>query len=923
MAATDTTARLPTTADNLTPAMRQYVEQKAQAGDALLLFRMGDFYELFYDDAKTAARVLGLTLTSRSGKGDNAIPLAGLPYHALESYLPKLVHAGFKVAISEQVEDPKTAKGVVKREIVRIVTPGTLTDDALLDQSEDNYLAAVCRSDAGCGLAWVELSTGAFWVQLLAESQLVDELTRIGPAELILPEVPIDKADPLAERLKVLVGGSEGDARLPVTRRTARVFDAYQAEQLLLKHFGVLTLDGFGFDAMDASLCAAAAIVDYLGETQKTSLQHILSVRRWTRSAYVQIDEATWRSLEIDRTIRGGAAVGSLVHAVDRTSSAMGARCLRRWLAAPLRRRDAIIERQDAVAAFLVDPHTLAEIRGTLRELADIERITARLGVGRASPRDLLSLGRTLLGVEEIGRTIECGMRSAECGIIEDDHTQLPSFLRHRAAVLGGLHDLAAYLTESLHPDAPIVLNEGGIIAPGYDEELDRLRGIGADGQTWLTEYQAREIERSGIPSLKVGFNNVFGYYIEITHTHRDRVPPDYVRKQTLKNAERYITDELKQYETEVLGAKEKAITREQELFDIIRQHAVQHIGQLQEIGAAVAELDAVAGFAHLADERRYVRPELTESNALDIREGRHPVLEQRLDAKFVPNDCILGNAEFGMRNSESEEESSAADSAFRIPNSALLMVLTGPNMAGKSTYIRQVALLTLLAQTGSFVPAASMQIGPVDRIFARVGASDEITRNQSTFMVEMAEAANILNNATEASLVIIDELGRGTSTFDGLSLAWAIAEHIATRLRCRALFATHYHELTQLAADVDTVANYNVAVREWEDQVVFLHRIVPGGTDRSYGVHVARLAGVPQSVIQRSQALLMQLEASRTSPTQLSTNSPKKKIDESQLMLFTDPAEDVIKELESTRIEELTPLQAMELIDRWRKRLL
>jgi len=900
MAATQSKAGSKKTG-GLTPAMRQYADQKAAAPDALLLFRMGDFYEMFWEDAETASRVLGLTLTTRN-KGENPIPLAGIPYHALASYLTKLVKAGYKVAISEQVEDPKQAKGVVKREVVRIVTPGTLTDDALLDKSEDNYLACVCQRRDGLGLACVELSTGAFWVQPVDEASLVDELARLDPAELLLPEMPIDRPDPLAQRLSGLTDDAGGSG-LAITRRPPHVFDPYQAEQILCKHFGVVTLEGFGFKRIDPSLCAAAVIIDYLAETQKTSLPHIVSLKCRNTSDFVWIDQATWRSLEVDRTIRSGSVAGSLVYAIDRTASAMGARCLRRWLAAPLRKGSAIIERQQAIADLLCDPHLLNDMHQALGELADIERITARLGVGRASPRDLLALGRTLLKVEEIADRLDTLSQRTDLASQE-----LCPFLSARSKALRGQRDLAEFLTNAIHPEAPIVLIDGGMIAPGYDEELDRLRSIGSDGKQWLADFQAREIERTGIPSLRTGFNNVFGYYIEVTNTHHDRVPPHYVRKQTLKNAERYITDELKKYETEVLTARDKAIAREQELFEVIRQHAVEHIQPLQRVALSVAEIDVVAGLSHLADERRYVRPEVVgEGIALEIKDGRHPVLEQTLAEKFVPNDCRLG-----LPNDQGDPSA----------KSETLIILTGPNMSGKSTYIRQVALLTLLAQTGSYVPAESMRFSPADRIFARVGASDEITRGQSTFMVEMSEAANILNNATDHSIVIIDELGRGTSTFDGLSLAWAITEQLVTGIGCRALFATHYHELTQLADYLAGVANYNVAVREWEDNVIFLHRIIRGGTDRSYGVHVAKLAGVPRDVIARSQELLSELETNMASPGRSPKRASRRNKRDNQLMLFADPADDVIAELRKFDLNNTTPLDALKALERWRKQL-
>jgi DNA mismatch repair protein MutS len=883
-----------TATQQLTPAMRQYHEQKAAVPDALLLFRMGDFYELFYEDAEIASRILGIALTSRSK--EPYIPLAGIPYHALESYLPKLVQAGHKVAVSEQTEDPKQAKGVVKREIVRIITAGTLTDDNLLDQSADNYLACVCFREKEVGLAFVELSTGAFQVQQVTPDEIADELVRLQPAELLLADSGIDKQHPLQ---KILAGESDGGQLLPettITKRSDYLFDSYQAEQTLCKHFGVSTLEGFGFDHIDAALSAAGAIIEYLGETQKTSLKHIIKLTRRFPRDYVWIDQSTWRSLEVERTLRSGSTAGSLLKAVDRTASAMGSRCLRRWLIAPLRDPEAISRRQQAIADLLADPHQLQNIREHLDQLADIERITARLGVGRATPRDLVALGRTVQTVDNLA------------GQLDDFEQQeqmktraLCPFLQERREAIKGQRELGDYLTNALSDNPPLTMNEGGIIASGFDEELDRLRCVGTDGQQWLAEFQAREIKRTGIPSLKVGFNQVFGYYIEITNTHRDRAPAEYVRKQTLKNAERYITEELKNYETEVLTARDKANTREAELFEQIRQYAVEQIARLQTLALAVAEIDAIAGLACLADRQRYVRPEITDQRVLEISEGRHPVLEQTLAEKFVPNDTTLGRNKDALNS---------------------LMIITGPNMAGKSTYIRQIALLTLLAQTGSFVPAAAMRFKPVDRIFARVGASDEITRGQSTFMVEMTEAANILNNAGPDSLVIIDELGRGTSTFDGLALAWALAEHLANRIGCLAFFATHYHELTQLEQYLKGVVNYNVAVREWAEEVIFLHRIVPGSADRSYGVHVAKLAGVNSEVIYRSREILAELESNFSSTSRAPKRAAKRTRPDDQMMLFSDPQEEVLKEIRQTDPDNLTPLQALETINRWRNKL-
>ncbi|MCH8968184.1 MAG: DNA mismatch repair protein MutS [Planctomycetes bacterium] len=801
--------------------MRQWADHKAQVGDAILLFRMGDFYETFYDDAKTASRVLGLTLTSRS-KSDNPIPLAGIPYHALETYLARLVKAGFKVAISEQVEDPKQAKGVVKREVVRVVTPGTLTEDSLLEEGSNNYLAAVRAQGGQLGAACLDLATGEFFTLTGQPEDILNELVRLKPAEILTSEEPAESEKRVAGQLHELINTA-------VATRPPHDFDTYHAQRHLHRQFDVTTLEGFGYADFDASLQAAGAVLAYLHETQKVDSTHISAIRRREPSDFVQIDPHSWRSLEVERTLRAASTDGTLLAAVNRTVSAMGHRRLREALRFPLRRAPRIVARHDAVAELLDDPTRLKALRQLLRDISDIERITARLGLGRCSPRDLQALGRSL----ETAASLQQELRSADAQLLDE-----------LCGSLGGLEELCAHLLTALSAEAPLTVREGGIFAEGFDAELDRLRAIGTGGREWLSQYQAAEAKRTGIGSLKVGFNKVFGYYIEITHMHRDLVPPEYVRKQTVKNAERYITDELKRHETEVLTARDQADDIEYRLFEELKAHAAKFAPQLLATAHAVGTLDMLVGFACLAAERGYVRPQISEDAATEIIDGRHPALEQALAEQFVPNDTHLGAT--GDR----------------------LLIITGPNMSGKSTYIRQVALLTLLAQTGSFVPAKSMRWGVVDRIFTRVGASDELTRGQSTFMVEMIETANILNNATPDSLVILDELGRGTSTYDGLSLAWAVCEHISKRINCRTLFATHYHELTELASLLPGVKNYNVAVREWpaehgeSEKIVFLHRIVEGGTDKSYGVHVARIAGVPAAVIERSRQVLHHLES-------------------------------------------------------------
>ena len=860
--------------------MRQYADQKQRVGDAILLFRMGDFYETFYDDAILCSKVLGIALTSRS-KGDNPVPLAGIPYHALDTYLGKLVAAGYKVAISEQLEDPKQAKGVVRRDVVRIVTAGTLTDEGLLNDRDDNVLASICIRGKEAGLAFVELAGGRFEVVDVSPDDILDQLVRMRPAEVLIDDERGGPSESIAEQVRQLCAAA-------TTRRPLHEFSAYQAEKSLLDHFQVSTLAGFGFDGMNASLCAAGAVLQYLRETQKTALSHIAAIRRRIPGDFVQIDHSSWRSLEIDRTLRGGSHEGSLLHAVDRTVHAIGGRKLRHWLRMPLTDRDEILRRQEGVASFVADTLTRDRIRQRLKGLADVERIAARVALARASPRDLNSLGRAL---------------AAMPAIVEELGDNRGLFLHTVSSDLSGLTELADLLRQAIRDDPVPGLREGGFIAEGYDAELDRLRAIGADGRQWLADYQRRQIERTGISSLKAGFNRVFGYYLEIPNSARGQAPPDYIRKQTVKNAERYITEELKNYESEVLTAQERANELEYTLFERVREQAASWMKSLMLVADALGRLDCVAGLAELAAERRYVCPTMIDDGRLEIREGRHPVLDQTLGDAFVPNDALMIGAD------------------------ARVFVITGPNMAGKSTYIRQVALLTLLAQVGSFVPAESMSFSIVDRIFARVGSSDEIMRGQSTFMVEMTEAANILHNATRASLVVLDELGRGTSTFDGLSLAWAITEHLANAVQCRTLVATHYHELTELSELLRNVRNYNVAVREYpaakgrDAGIIFLHKIIEGGASQSYGIHVARLAGIPPSVIQRSREVLDELQRAFAKESHSPQLSRKKTRDDAQLPLFRDPAEELLDLLRSIDPDRITPIEALQRLQEWKAR--
>ncbi len=864
-----------------TPAMRQYRSFKEQYPDYILLFRMGDFYELFYEDAKIASRVLGLALTSRN-KGPSAIPLAGIPYHALEGYLRRLIRAGHRCAICEQVEDPKQAKGVVKRDVTQLVTPGTLTDEGLLDQREGNYLAAVFQTprrddqEPQAGIAWAELSSGSFWTLLAQADHGLDELTRIAPAEVLIPEgSPLDSSE--------FRNTLERYTQATVTARPEWEFGAQASADALKKHFGTLTLEGFGLGQWDPSVSAAGAVISYLRETQKSALDHIRSLRKFQPSDHMTIDANTLRCLEVHRTLRGHQRAGSLLANIDRTCTGMGARLLQQWLTFPLTGYSDIVARQDAVEELCADRARLEALRNLLEEVAQIDRIAGNIALARVKPRELVQLGQSLRTLPEL------------CSLLQGASSELIGRLSPQ---LENLDEPERIIAQGIDPDCPNLLRDGGVIAPGYSEELDRLRRIDVDGQSWLAEYQSAQANRLDVPSLKVGFNKVFGYYIEVTHAHAGKVPADYVRKQTLKNAERYITDELKQYEAEVLTAAERAKTLEGQLFEQIRQDLCRYIARLQGAAEALANLDVLASFSHLAIQRGYRRPVITQDNVLEIRGGKHPVLAEQLKEQFVPNDVEMQ------------------------ATSDRLLIITGPNMAGKSTYIRQVALLVLLAQTGSFIPAEEATIGLADRIFTRVGASDELTAGLSTFMLEMVETANILNNATSRSLVILDEVGRGTSTSDGLSLAWAICEHIALTLKCRTLFATHYHELTELEQILDGTSNLNVAVREWADEVIFLHKIARGGTDQSYGVHVARLAGVPKEVIQRARQILPQIQAQLADQLDMPELAKRARQAAAQMNLFADPAQHVARQIKEADLDNLTPMQALDLLRKLKSEL-
>ena len=865
---------------SLTPAMRQVVEFKRAHPGYVLFFRMGDFYEMFWDDARVAARTLGITLTTRSkGAVDDAesVPMAGVPFHSVEGYLRRMIAAGHKVALCEQTEDASRAKGVVRRDVTRLMTPGTLTDDPLLDGRSDNHLAAVSfhttRDDGyRAGLAWAELSTGEVVAFGGTEGEVADEIARLAPAELLVPEMPSGEPHPFAATLK-----DRGIKAM--TRRPGWQFTPRHGVEEIGRQWRVSTAAGYGFSDDDPAIAALGAVLSYLQETQKTALDHLRPPRRHRPADHLAIDPASYRSLEIDRTTRSGSIEGSLLSAIDRTQTSMGGRMLRQWLRYPRRDVEVIRARQRAVAALVERPSELKKVASALSGVCDIERIVGRVAVGRAGPRDLSALGKCLQSVPGLIARIK-------------ELTDPDCVAEELLAAQGFCAEQAGFIASAVMPDPAPHLRDGGVIAARFHAELDRLRDVAENSQNRLAEYQAELAREVGIDRLKVGFNKVFGYYIEVSHASRAAVPDGWTRKQTVKDAERYITPALKEFEGEVLGARDRSVALEQEIFEQVRRTLLPHVGAFQDLAAALARLDVLAALATLAVERRYCRPDVTDTRELRIVDGRHPVLEQSLGSEFVANDVTFGGDD-------------------------TLQLITGPNMAGKSTFIRQTALIVLLAQIGSYVPAKSATVGVADRLFTRIGASDEIHGGRSTFMVEMTETAHLLNNATDRSVVILDEIGRGTGTLDGLSLAWAIAEHAATALRPRTLFATHYHELTDLARRLPGVKNLNVSVREWEDTVVFLHRIVEGGTDRSYGLHVARLAGVPRPVLDRARQLLGELTVQHAAAKPARAAAQ----DASQMKLFPDAPSGLEKALAAVDLDDLTPVRAFDLIREWKER--
>jgi DNA mismatch repair protein MutS len=868
--------------ENLTPMIKQYQEIKRQYPGTLLFFRLGDFYELFFDDAVIGARELEITLTARHRERGTPVPMCGVPYHSAGGYIAKLIRKGYRVAICEQTEDPKKAKKLVRREVVRVITPGTAIDPQLLEASDNNYLASVAGSGHGMGVAFLDASTGEFLAtEFSGESaweQVLEQIEAFAPREIIFPR----SLEPLLEKWLKSAPGAQ-PALTPID--DWRYLLEY-ASELLMSHLGVVSLEGFGLKGRDLAISAAGAALHYVKETQKSEADHISGISYYEPSQYMILDQATVRNLELVEALDGSRS-RTLLGALDQTTTGMGSRLLRQWLLRPSMKIGELEARLDAVAELKSATILRDRLRAELKKVADLERLMARVSLGRATPRDLISLK---ISAERIPIIKE---------LLADATSSLLETLEES---LDDLSDLSQLIGSAITDDPPASLAEGGYIRSGYNQELDELRQVASSGKSIIAQIEARERARTGITSLKVKFNNVFGYFIEVSKANLRNVPPDYERKQTLANAERFTTPELKEHEAKVLGAEEQIIELEQELFAHIRRRVAAESRRVQSVAAALATLDVLISFAEVAARWNYCRPQLIEGDQIYIKAGRHPVVEREVQP-FIPNDAYLNNS------------------------TDRLLIITGPNMGGKSVYLRQIALVSIMAQVGSFVPAEEAHLAMVDRIFTRVGASDDLARGRSTFMVEMTEAANILNTATPRSLVLLDEVGRGTATFDGLSLAWAIAEYLHDNPHhsAKTLFATHYHELTDLAKILPGARNYQMAVKESGGSIVFLRRVVEGSAPKSYGIEVARLAGLPRTVIERAREILANLEANELDVLgrpKLARHLPARK-KEKQPTLFEAANEMVIEELRHLDLQELTPDQALEVLRRLKERIL
>ena len=867
--------------NELTPMMKQYMQTKEEYKDCILFYRLGDFYEMFFDDALTASKELEITLTGKNCGLEERAPMCGIPYHAVDSYLNRLVSKGYKVAICEQVEDPKTAKGIVKREVIRVVTPGTNLDTQGLDETKNNYIMCIVYMADRYGLSVADVTTGEYLVtELDSQTKLMDELYKFMPSEIVCNEAFYMSGldlDDLKNRLHMAIYSLE-----------AWYFDDALCRETLQEHFKVASLEGIGLSDYECGMIASGALLKYLEETQKNSLSHMSRLTRYATGNYMVLDSATRRNLELVETLREKQKRGSLLWVLDKTKTAMGARTLRKYVEQPLIDKESIVKRLDAVAELKDNAICREEIREYLNPVYDLERLVGKITYQSANPRDLIAFQSSLSMLP----SVKCILKDMESDLLKEIYEELDP-----------LEELCDLVGRAIQEEPPLAMKEGGIIKDGYNEEVDRLRKAKSEGKNWLADLETKEREKTGIKNLRIRYNKVFGYYLEVTNSFKDLVPDYYTRKQTLANAERYIIPELKELEDTILGAEDKLCALEYELYCEVRNTIAAELTRIQRTAKAVAKLDVIASLALVAERNNYVRPKINEKGVIDIRDGRHPVVE-----KMIPNDMFIANDTY------------LDDKKQRIS------IITGPNMAGKSTYMRQAALIVLMAQLGSFVPASSANIGLVDRIFTRVGASDDLASGQSTFMVEMNEVANILRNATSKSLLILDEIGRGTSAFDGLSIAWAVVEYISNSklLGAKTLFATHYHELTELEGKISNVNNYCIAVKEKGDDIVFLRKIVKGGADKSYGIQVAKLAGVPDPVINRAKEIVEELVtaditgkvkdiAVQGSETKKKTQKKLDEVDLTQFSLFdTVKDDDVLNELKELDISHMTPMDAM-----------
>ncbi|HSD62144.1 MAG TPA: DNA mismatch repair protein MutS [Ignavibacteriaceae bacterium] len=860
--------------------MAQYYKVKEANPDTILLFRIGDFFETFDEDAKTASKVLGITLTRRANGAAEDVPLAGFPHHAIDTYLPKLVRAGYRVAVCEQVENPRFAKGIVKREVIEVVTPGVTLSDKLLDHKKNNYLLSIFQKDSIAGISFCDISTGEFYCFEIPSSQIQQQIESISPSEVL-----VQKKD--KEFLGNIINKINSTVR--ITKLDDWIFNFEYAKDLLLMQFKTVNLKGFGVESLTTGIISCGAILNYLQETQKANLSHLNKVSVYNPSEYMALDHATKRNLEITFSMQDGGREGSLISILDKTQTAMGGRLLKKWITAPLIKLEPILKRQESVEDLLRKKSVRKKLTNELKEIGDLERLISKICTGRANPREIIALKSSLKKIPAIKKLLE------EC--------QSKSLIQLNEN-LSPLEKLVEKINNSIVDSPPLSLVDGGVIKAGFSVELDELRDISIHGKDWIANLQKSERERTGISSLKVSYNRVFGYYIEVSNAHKEKIPDNYIRKQTLVNSERYITPDLKNYEDKILNAEEKIYELESQLFNEIRLTAADEAENIQENARMIAMLDCLITFAECAETYNYARPLLDEGERIEIVDGRHPVVEQILPPgeKFSPNSCVLDNRE------------------------NQIIILTGPNMSGKSVYLRQLGLIVLLAQIGSYVPAKEAHIGLIDRIFTRVGASDNISAGESTFLVEMQEAANILNNATSKSLILLDEIGRGTSTFDGISIAWAITEYLHEKpeLSAKTLFATHYHELNEMAEIFPRIKNYKVEVREYDDKVIFLHKVNPGGADHSYGIQVAQMAGLPVFVTNRAREVLQNLESKELTPYEEKKEKLKrmKERDDLQINLFEAKDDKLRNEIDEIEINSLTPLEALNKLSELKKKV-